>query len=48
MMVQLLTCAVYRVESHGTDHELVGVPVYSTGGVVGGRESDIKGQVLSC
>ena len=45
---QLLIRAVFRAESHGTDHKFVGVPVYRTGGVVGRRESDIKGQVLSC
>ena len=46
--MHLLIRAVYRAESYGTDHEFVGVPVYGTGGVVGGRESDIEGQVLSC
>ena len=43
----MLIGAVCRAEPHGTDHEFVGIPVYGAGGVVGGREGDIKGQVLS-
>lgn len=39
---------VCRAKSYGTDHEFVGVLIYGAGGVVGGREGDITGQVLSC
>ena len=45
--MQLLIRAVCRIESYGADHEFVGIPVHGAGGVVGGREGDIKRQVVS-
>ena len=43
----MLICAVCRIESYGTDHDFVGIPVHRAGRVVGGREGDIKRQVVS-
>lgn len=32
---------ICRIEPHGPDYELVGVPIYGVGGVVGRREGHI-------
>ena len=48
LRLQLLIRTVCRVESHGTDHKFVGIPIYGVGRMVGRGEGYIKGQALSC